>query len=212
MSQFYAAVSRIPTSVWSALYEKFGSSAAHAAIRARIFNKFKAWIRKRQLSSPVFSCASSNTTQRALIDLIRAVMVDRKNIAEKISSDEQHKTLRAGAFASTVDYKALQYLKLRELPRAGTELAPDTLLRREQSKVYKRWLSGVEGMFKRTQDGYTPTNRSRYTDNVATTFGRRRVRFPASGRRRRSYDSLLHAFAKKISPSRFRRTSKLRFR
>ena len=67
-------------------------------------------------------------------------------------------------------------------------------------------------MLKRTQGGYTPTKRSRYTENVATVFGRRRVRFPASGRRRRSYDALLHAFAKKISPSRFRRVSKLRFR
>jgi len=46
---------------------------------------------------------------------------------------------------------------------------------------------------------------------VATSYGRQRVRFPASGRRRKSYDSLLHAFAKKVSPSRFRRTSKLRF-
>src|ERR1700712_231550 len=66
-------------------------------------------------------------------------------------------------------------------------------------------------MLKRTQHGYTPTSRSRYTDNVATTFGRRRARFPASGRRRKSYDSLLHAFAKKIGPARFRRVSKLRF-
>jgi hypothetical protein len=54
-------------------------------------------------------------------------------------------------------------------------------------------------------------SRSLYTDNVAITFGRRRVRFPASGRRRKSYDSLLHAFAKKISPARFRRASSLRF-
>lgn len=67
-------------------------------------------------------------------------------------------------------------------------------------------------MLKRTQHGYTPTNRSRYSENAATTFGRRRARFPASGRRRKSYDSLLHAFAKKIGPARFRRVSKLRFR
>jgi hypothetical protein len=47
---------------------------------------------------------------------------------------------------------------------------------------------------------------------VSTNFGRRRTRFPASGRRRKSYDSLLHAFAKKVSPGRFRRAAKLRFR
>jgi hypothetical protein len=64
---------------------------------------------------------------------------------------------------------------------------------------------------KRSQLGYIPTSRSRYTDNVATTFGRRRLRFPASGRRKKSYDSLLHAFSKKISPSRFRHVSSLRF-
>lgn len=111
-----------------------------------------------------------------------------------------------------VQHKALQYLKLRELPYVGLSLAPSEMLQREHSKVYKRWLAGVEGMLKRTQIGYTPTKRSRYTENVATTYGRYRVRFPASGRRRKSYDSLLHAFAKKVSPGRFRRAAKLRFR
>jgi hypothetical protein len=85
------------------------------------------------------------------------------------------------------------------------------MLRREHSKLYKHWLRGVEGAAKRSQSGYVPVSRSRYTDNVAVAFGRRRVRFPASGRRKKSYDSLLHAFAKKISPSRFRRVSTLRF-
>lgn len=66
-------------------------------------------------------------------------------------------------------------------------------------------------MSRRSQLGYIPTSRSHYTDNVAIAFGRRRVRFPASGRRKKSYDSLLHAFAKKVSPSRFRRVSSLRF-
>jgi hypothetical protein len=139
-------------------------------------------------------------------------MVSRKLAADAASCGEQHGSMRRSAYTTLVDYKGLQYLKLRELPHLNTKLTPDALLRREQSKVYKRWLSGVEGMFKRTQGGYAPTSRSRYTDNTATAFGRRRVRFPASGRRRRSYDSLLHAFAKKISPSCFRRVSKTRFR
>jgi len=73
-------------------------------------------------------------------------------------------------------------------------------------------LHGVEGASKRTQVGYTPTVRSRYTANVAVTFGRRRARFPGSGRRRRSYDSLLHAFAKKAAPARLRRVAVLRFK
>lgn len=67
-------------------------------------------------------------------------------------------------------------------------------------------------MSKRTQLGYTPTVRSRYTANVAVVFGRRRARFPASGRRHKSYDSLLHAFAKKTAPARLRRAAVLRFK
>ena len=66
-------------------------------------------------------------------------------------------------------------------------------------------------MLHRSEGGYTPTIRSRYSDNVSITFGRPRARFPASGRRRNTYDSMLHAFVKKISPSRFRRASSLRF-
>jgi len=132
-------------------------------------------------------------------------------IALTVSATEKHLHLRETAFGARVERKALRHLKLRELPQAGIELNSDDLLRREQSKAYKRWLAGAEGMLKRHQPGYTPTSRSRYTDNVATNYGRQRVRFPASGRRRKSYDSLLHAFAKKVSSSRLRRTSKLRF-
>ncbi len=65
---------------------------------------------------------------------------------------------------------------------------------------------------KRVQLGYVPTNRSRYTVNVAIAFGRRRERFPASGRRHKSYDSLLHAFSKKIAPARLRRAAVLQFK
>jgi ribosomal protein S4 len=128
-----------------------------------------------------------------------------------MSSADQHSELRSAAFFSRVKTKAVQYLRLRELPRASAGFSASALTRREHSSVYKRWLSGVEGAAKRSQTGYTPTNRSRYTDNVATAFGRRRVRFPASGRRKKSYDSLLHAFAKKVSASHFRRASRLRF-
>ena len=73
-------------------------------------------------------------------------------------------------------------------------------------------MQGVEGAAKRPRAGYIPTSRGLYTTNVAINFGPRRARFPASGRRRKSYDSLLHAFAKKTGPSRFRRSSVLRFK
>lgn len=45
-----------------------------------------------------------------------------------------------------------------------------------------------------------------------TAYGRTRRRFPASGRRKQSYDSMLHAFAKRTSPSRFRRAAVTRFK
>lgn len=44
-----------------------------------------------------------------------------------------------------------------------------------------------------------------------TNYGRSRRRFPASGRRKQSYDSMLHAFTKRVSPSRFSRASVTRF-
>ncbi len=42
-------------------------------------------------------------------------------------------------------------------------------------------------------------------------YGRGRRRFPASGRRRKTYESTLHAFVKRVVPSRFRRASVMRF-
>lgn len=45
----------------------------------------------------------------------------------------------------------------------------------------------------------------------AVNLGRRRLRFPASGRRRASYDSMLHAFTRRTSPARFRRVANVRF-
>lgn len=62
-----------------------------------------------------------------------------------------------------------------------------------------------------TQKLHTAPIRNRYEKNYAIDFGRRRLRFPAAGRRKRSYDSLLQVFAKKTSPSRFRRAAITRF-
>jgi hypothetical protein len=51
---------------------------------------------------------------------------------------KRHGALRQAAFNTHVQHKSLQYLKLRELPKVGAVLAPDYLLRREQSRIYKR--------------------------------------------------------------------------
>jgi ribosomal protein S4 len=211
-TQFRNSIAQIPASVWAALSTKLGSSSVYVQVRTRIFNQFKAWLRKRQLTEPTFSSAGVAQAQTALIELIRVEMAARKVATMTDFKAKRHGTLRQAAFNTHVQHKSLQYLKLRELPKVGAVLAPDYLLRREQSRIYKRWLAGVESALKRTQTTYTPTKRSRYTENVSTNFGRRRTRFPASGRRRKSYDSLLHAFAKKVSPGRFRRAAKLRFR
>lgn len=60
--------------------------------------------------------------------------------------------------------------------------------------------------------GRLPPRQRRGGDRRLTNYGRSRRRFPASGRRKQSYDSMLHAFAKRISPSRFRRAAVTRFR
>jgi ribosomal protein S4 len=207
-AQLRETVAKIPASTWHILRDKLGSPAAYTAIRLQILAKLRTWISKRQQTVPVFSDTDSLEAQLFLIGLLQKILNPNKSAVGNVFAAKQHLTLRSGAFMSRVTRKATQYLKLRELPDAGASLSP---LVREQSRLYKRWLGGVEGMSKRSQLGYIPTSRSHYTNNVAIAFGRRRVRFPASGRRKKSYDSLLHAFAKKVSPSRFRRASGLRF-
>jgi hypothetical protein len=130
-------------------------------------------------------------------------------VAAALSSTQQHNFGRVVANDARVNRRALRFLQLRELPRLGD--SDRDVTHRENSTLYKQWLGGAEGALKKVQTGYTATVRSRYTYNAATAFGRRRVRFPASGRRRKSYDSLLHSFSRKIAPAQFRRVSKLRF-
>jgi hypothetical protein len=150
--------------------------------------------------------------QLFFISLLRAAFsVNSRTLPAAVAAAEQHRGLRAGAFGTRTALKAKKYLTLRELPRLINTHYTSDATRREQSSVYKHWLSGAEGRAKRTQQGYTPMSRSRYTENASINFGRRRLRFPASGRRRKSFDSLLHAFAKKVSPARLRRASKLKF-
>jgi hypothetical protein len=135
-----------------------------------------------------------------------------KQISSIVHETQRHATLRANSFSRKVDLKAINFLQLRALPHLDRAPQAVTILQRERSGLYRRWLQGVEGAVKRSQLGYIPTSRSRYTANVAVMFGRRRARFPASGRRRKSYDSLLHAFAKKVGPARLRRASVTQFK
>jgi len=74
---------------------------------------------------------------QTLVALIRAAMSGLA-VESSTAMPSKHSYLRATALADRARQKALQYLKLRELPSAGVELIPGALLRREQSKAYKR--------------------------------------------------------------------------
>lgn len=65
---------------------------------------------------------------------------------------------------------------------------------------------------KRGRTSYLPPKYSRGGTSLIVNFGCNRRRFPAAGRRRHSYDSMLHAFAKRVAPSCFRQISSLRFK
>jgi len=123
------------------------------------------------------------------------------------------KRMRAEVFSRKASLKRDRFWQLRELPhlQKGASGPTGNLLVRENNTLYKRWLHGAARYLRKTQKGYMPPIRNRYDGHCALDLGRRRPRFPAAGRRRRSYDSLLHSFAKKTSPSRFRRVSSLKF-
>jgi ribosomal protein S4 len=79
------------------------------------------------------------------------------------------------------------------------------------STFYSSWLSGIETHLKKLK-----SNRSSYSYNVlrrnaVTTLGTESPRFPGSGRRKFTFDSLLRSHYTKTSPMRFRRSAGLRF-
>jgi len=105
--------------------------------RRQIFGKLRQWIRSQQVTAPVLSKKMPTKTVQILITLIRAAMADLA-AGRFVATIDRHSCLRVSAFSARVQQKALQYLKLNELPSSGIEFAPGALLRREQSKAYKR--------------------------------------------------------------------------
>jgi len=65
---------------------------------------------------------------------------------------------------------------------------------------------------KRGRISYLPPKHGRGGSGLITNFGRNQRRFPAAGRRRHSYDAMLHAFARRSAPAGFRRVNNLRFK
>lgn len=145
-------------------------------------------------------------TVAVLLAGVRTVSVNTQQVYQ------HHAALRLAGFTRKALIKRSRFLSLRELPRvellAKTVNNPTAL---QHSVLKKHWLRGAERLLRRSQLGYTPPSRSRYVSPASISFGRRRVRFPASGRRKGSYDSLLHSFVKRTAPARFRRVSPLRF-
>lgn len=107
----------------------------YSAARLQILAKLRSWIGKRQQTAPVFSPTDSAEAQLFLIGLLQKVLDPAKSAVGGIFAAKQHLTLRSEAFTSRIRRKAMQYLKLRELPDAGASLSP---LVREQSRLYKR--------------------------------------------------------------------------
>jgi hypothetical protein len=73
-----------------------------------------------------------------LVELIRSIMSPYTVSSETNATANQHNTLKQATFDAHVSYKSFQYLTLQELPKIGEILSPNHLLRREQSKLYKR--------------------------------------------------------------------------
>lgn len=156
---------------------------------------------------------SGERAELFLLNLLTATLrLSPSRIAAVVQEAQRHTLLRKNSFNKKVCLKAANFLQLRVLPKLDRAPDAESILKRERSGLYRRWLRGVEGAAKRLQADYIPTSRSRYTANVAIAFGRQRARFPASGRRFKSYDALLHAFTKKIAPARFRRVAVTKFK
>lgn len=189
-----------------------GSPAVYARLQQQILEKFRLWARKGQQTISYSNEFTLTQARLFLINLITSLLKSGLQLASNTTHrGVWHDALRRQAFNARVNLKAVHFLSLRTLPQLNTQASSTNILQRERSGLYRRWLQGVEGAMKRSRAGYIPTSRSRYTANVALLFGRRRARFPASGRRRKSFDSLLHAFSKKVGPAHLRRAAALRF-
>ena len=176
-------------------------------------SNFRRWGRAL-LGSDVYGQVLSTEQQKAalqyLTTLIHAALFTDHTVLKEILVE---KRMRTEAFSRKAGLKRDRFWQLRELPHLQKEASGPTgaPLARENNTLYKRWLHGATRYLRKTQKGYMPPTRNRYDKHCALDLERRRPRFPAAGRRRRSYDSLLHSFAKKTSPSRFRRASSLKF-
>lgn len=151
-----------------------------------------------------------------LLSVVRPILSSAHALDRAVQlgvSQVQQKQVRQFAVAQRLNIKQSAFIKSRGLAASSDIVSNATTssFTRENSHLYKRWLRGAEHFLQRAQQGYIPTSRSRYSPNLALDFGRTRLRFPASGRRKRSFDSMLHAFVKRVGPSRFRRAATLRF-
>jgi ribosomal protein S4 len=77
--------------------------------------------------------------------------------------------------------------------------------------LYYTWLAGVETYLKKTRSARSSQSYNELRQDVITELGTEQPRFPGTGRRKFTFDSLLRAHYTKIMPLRFRRVAGMRF-
>lgn len=211
---FSTALQQVPAAVWVALRKSSASAEAYAVTQRVILQQLRLWVNKQVGVYNTLTSAQLQHARNFVLSLVSTQLNSQSgSVIVAQQSAQRHAHLRNVGFARRTALKSTRYLSLRELPRVTSiSKAVNNPAALQTSVLKKHWLRGAERLLRRSQLGYTPPGRSRYTSAASVAFGRRRVRFPASGRRRGSFDSLLHAFVKRTSPARFRRASALRFK
>lgn len=162
--------------------------------------------------SPKAQQFANDYLQRQIAALTEVLLTKRGALRRGFAA--KHANVQArDKYQQQVQGKKSRFWTRRQLPQLYKECTGDTydILARENVPLYKRWLRGAERYLRRSQLGYSPTTHDHGILKRTVSLGRRRTRFPASGRRRASYDSMLHAFTKRRSSSRFRRVAATRF-
>jgi hypothetical protein len=217
--QLIALTRLLPGTIWGAIQKKIGSPALYASVQASIFAEFNRWGRKNlrvNLPGELLTKTQEAKALKYLVGLLKLVLssntaIHAFSLNEKSAS--QATALRSEAFNRKAAWKREQFWQLSELPKrqytkTNMPVAP---LARGNSLLYKCWLQGASRFLHRSQVGYTPTAYGRYLKISAESFGRRRLRFPGAGRGP-VFESVLHAFARRTSPSSYRRASTLKFK
>jgi hypothetical protein len=207
----------MPEIITAILCKKVGGMKKLAALQRAVLANFHNWNQKLQVGvrSQIVPELLKPTLQGFCL-AAECVLTSKISFAlERVHEREDfiYQFMRQSAFVRKMLAKREQFWEQRELRELQIEAigsVGDTQVR-ENNLFYRYWLRGAERYLQKLQYNYIPTSHNAYDQNYATNLFRTRVRFPAAGRQRKSYDSLLHVFSKKASPSRFRRVATWKF-